>query len=277
LTLAALALVTAALVVVAWGLQWRPAVQLSTARPDTDVVATIVLAGFVLLTLVAVPLAVLMSRRGERRPRPKRTWRDVVSRVVVVALVLWIASRVDPDRPRPGSAQETSSDAAERIERGSTGASWAWLSGAALTALVVAVALLVGFGLLRSRAAAGAASSASDPEVPTPRSFAAAAAAGRRALDLGDSDRAAVIASYAAMQAALASQGLPVPASDTTADLLERARDVGLVRGPHADRLGDLFRQARYSSHPMPPDAREQARAALLAIEAEALEAGRPR
>jgi len=277
LTPAALAAVTAVLVVIAWGLQWRGAVRLGTTRPDTDVVATVVLAVIVIGTVIAVPLAVLASRRGERRPRPKRTWRDVLARVVVVALTLWIASRIDPTRPRPGSTQETPSDAAESVRRASPGTSWSLLSGAVLTALVVLVALLIGFAVLRARSADYGAAATADPEAPTPRSFAVAAAAGRRALDIGDSDRAAVIASYAAMQTALAGQGLPQPASDTTADLLERARDLGLVQGPHADRLGDLFRQARYSNDPMPPGAREQARAALRAIEAEALEAGRPR
>ncbi|MFD0053853.1 DUF4129 domain-containing protein [Streptomyces sp. NPDC127168] len=89
---------------------------------------------------------------------------------------------------------------------------------------------------------------------------------GRRALaDTGDA-RTAVIACYAAMEDALVASGLRRHASDSPADLLTRAADAGLAPGPAAPRLTALFREARYSSHPMGPPHREAAADALEEI-----------
>lgn len=94
----------------------------------------------------------------------------------------------------------------------------------------------------------------------------AAVHSGRRALaDTGDA-RAAVIACYAAMEDALVASGLRRHASDSPADLLTRAADAGLAAGPAAPRLTTLFREARYSSHPMGPSHREAAADALEEI-----------
>ncbi|MDQ0401619.1 DUF4129 domain-containing protein [Streptomyces sp. NPDC000349] len=94
----------------------------------------------------------------------------------------------------------------------------------------------------------------------------AAVHSGRRALaDTGDA-RAAVIACYAAMEDALVASGLRRHASDSPADLLTRASDAGLAPGPAAPRLTTLFREARYSSHPMGPSHREAAADALEEI-----------
>lgn len=86
--------------------------------------------------------------------------------------------------------------------------------------------------------------------------------AGRLALR-GDDSRAAVIACYAAMESSLADSGLGRHLADSPADLLDRAAAAGLVDGPAPAALAELFREARYSSHPMGPEHLEQARAAL--------------
>ncbi|QMU68397.1 DUF4129 domain-containing protein [Streptacidiphilus sp. P02-A3a] len=91
--------------------------------------------------------------------------------------------------------------------------------------------------------------------------------AGRLALR-GDDSRAAVIACYAAMEASLAANGLGRHLSDSPADLLGRAAAAGLLDGPAPDALADLFREARYSSHPMGPEHLHRARAALDEISA---------
>ncbi|WP_405594438.1 DUF4129 domain-containing protein [Streptomyces sp. NBC_01092] len=89
---------------------------------------------------------------------------------------------------------------------------------------------------------------------------------GRRALvDAGDA-RAAVIACYAAMEDALAASGVQRRASDSPADLLTRAVDAGLAPTAAAPRLTALFREARYSSHPMDATHREAAAEALETI-----------
>ncbi|MEU3661420.1 DUF4129 domain-containing protein [Streptomyces sp. NPDC032940] len=85
----------------------------------------------------------------------------------------------------------------------------------------------------------------------------------RRALsDAGDA-RAAVIACYAAMEDALAASGVRRHAADSPADLLTRAAAAGLAPSPAAPRLTELFREARYSSHPMGAPHREAAAGAL--------------
>ncbi|MEE4543782.1 DUF4129 domain-containing protein [Streptomyces sp. V4-01] len=98
---------------------------------------------------------------------------------------------------------------------------------------------------------------------------------GRRALLAGDDPRAAVIACYAAMEESLAASGVVRRASDSPQDLLERAVAKGLPAGDAAADLTALFREARYSRHPMDAGHRERAQAALTAI-ADRLEALAP-
>jgi hypothetical protein len=97
---------------------------------------------------------------------------------------------------------------------------------------------------------------------------------GRRALLGGDDARAAVIACYAAMEESLAASGVARRASDSPQDLLERAATSGLLTGGGAPALTELFREARYSTHPMDGGHRDLAAAALTEIAA-ALDAHR--
>lgn len=86
--------------------------------------------------------------------------------------------------------------------------------------------------------------------------------------------RAAVLAAYAAMARHLGSglvrRGRAAPrSSDTATELLDRSVANGLVsRGP-AGSLTALFREARFSNHPMGPSARTQALQALADVRAE--------
>ncbi|WP_435174346.1 DUF4129 domain-containing protein [Actinacidiphila sp. bgisy145] len=89
---------------------------------------------------------------------------------------------------------------------------------------------------------------------------------GRRALLDGADARAAVIACYAAMEESLADSGVARRASDSPQDLLERAVANGLPTGAAAAALTTLFREARYSTHPMDGSHRDRAAAALAEI-----------
>ncbi|MFA3876191.1 DUF4129 domain-containing protein [Streptomyces sp. MMCC 100] len=105
------------------------------------------------------------------------------------------------------------------------------------------------------------------PQDDDARLLLSAVHSGRRALAGTDDDaRAAVIACYAAMEDALAASGVPRHASDSPADLLTRAADAGFAPGPAAPRLTALFREARYSSHPMDGSHRSAAATALEEI-----------
>jgi Domain of unknown function (DUF4129) len=91
--------------------------------------------------------------------------------------------------------------------------------------------------------------------------------AGREALE-GEA-RAAIIACYAAMEDSLTAAGVPRLESDSPADLLARAADHGTLDGPAPGQLAGLFREARYSTHPMNADHLGRARAALDEIAAQ--------
>ena len=85
--------------------------------------------------------------------------------------------------------------------------------------------------------------------------------AGRDALE-GEA-RAAIIACYAAMEQSLEAAGVPLLSSDSPADLLARAVAGGLIEGGAPARLAELFREARFSTHPMDDTRLADARAAL--------------
>ena len=88
--------------------------------------------------------------------------------------------------------------------------------------------------------------------------------------------RAAIVAAYAAMAASLsaglARMGQPGSAarpSDTPTELLTRAVRSGLVSPGPATSLTELFREARFSRHPMGETERRAAEAALALVRAE--------
>ncbi|GAA1254135.1 DUF4129 domain-containing protein [Kitasatospora nipponensis] len=89
----------------------------------------------------------------------------------------------------------------------------------------------------------------------------------RRALH-GSDARAAVIACYVAMEDSLAATGVARQIADSPTDLLERAVADGVVRASDAGALTALFREARFSRHPMDQTHLARARAALDAIAA---------
>jgi hypothetical protein len=87
--------------------------------------------------------------------------------------------------------------------------------------------------------------------------------AGRSALAGADA-RVAIIACYAAMEDSLAQVGVVRERSDSPSDLLRRAaRDLPEAGARNAATLTDLFREARFSSHPMTSQHLDAARSAL--------------
>ena len=141
------------------------------------------------------------------------------------------------------------------------------LLGLGITLLVVAVVcagILLWRHLTRpAESASGTASAALDDEQDR---LAQAVDSGRRALLDGDDARTAVIACYAAMEDSLAESGVARRASDSPQDLLERAVAGGLPVEAAAAELTALFREARYSTHPMDDGHRDRAAAALAEI-----------
>ena len=88
--------------------------------------------------------------------------------------------------------------------------------------------------------------------------------------------RAAVLAAYAVMSrhlgTGLVRRGGSLPGSDTATELLERSVAAGLVGndpGGPARTLTELFREARFSSHPMGEAARRTAEESLRQVRVE--------
>jgi hypothetical protein len=108
---------------------------------------------------------------------------------------------------------------------------------------------------------------------PQPRALVAAGARDAAAAAAIPADpRAAVLAAYARMEAALASVGLARRPSDAPREYLARLEaELGGGRAPAA-RLTELFERARFSPHPVGEEARREAIGALesLRIELEA-------
>lgn len=148
--------------------------------------------------------------------------------------------------------------------------------GLILAVLGIGLAILIAAAviamLLRLRRATetditGAPAPALAEEAEDESALGAAILAGRGALE-GEA-RAAIIACYAAMEESLTQAGVPRLESDSPADLLTRATQRGVVDGPAPRRLARLFREARFSTHPMTDEDLEHAREALDAIVAQ--------
>ena len=131
------------------------------------------------------------------------------------------------------------------------------------------IVAITAFGLIAYR---GRARPLPPPELdaePDAGPLAAALAAGARALHSDPDPRAAIIGCYAAMERSLADAGLPPQQADTPAEVLSRATESGLVRSASAGALTGLFRQARYSRHPMTEADRAAAIGALTQVQAD--------
>jgi hypothetical protein len=87
--------------------------------------------------------------------------------------------------------------------------------------------------------------------------------------------RRAVIAAYARMEQILAAHGLPRRAAEAPYEYLARALATVAASGASVQRLTDLYEEARFSTHAIPPALREEAIAALTAVRDELRAAAR--
>jgi hypothetical protein len=99
--------------------------------------------------------------------------------------------------------------------------------------------------------------------------LARAVESGQAALLEFDDARLAIIRCYLAMEHSLAEAGAVRGAAETPDELLVRSVAAGLVPRPPASLLTALFYEARFSTHPMPPEKRDQARQALTDLAAD--------
>jgi Domain of unknown function (DUF4129) len=146
------------------------------------------------------------------------------------------------------------------------------LIGVILALLLAGALVWLVLRLLRAARQDAVSSIAPVAAPPEQDALAEALDAARGALT-GTDARAAIIACYRAMEVSLAESGIERDRSDTPADLLARAARGGVLggaapTGAGPGQLADLFREARFSSHPMGAGDLERARAALDATTA---------
>lgn len=262
------------LIIVAAGVAARRPAASGTGPWHSDALA-LAAATEAVLALLLTALWVL-ARRRPSPGYPAGLLRGALLRVIGLAMaaiaVLAGLSRV---HAHPGSGQQTTPRPKPKLitprhpppVAGSSGS----LSYILYTVLAVALAAAIVACVLALRRRVPAGPAARPPALPADddENLRAAVESGRRALRSFDDAQAAIIACYAAMESSLARAGTRREAAETPDELLARATGSGLLTGSAAPRLTALFYEARYSSHPLSPAARDEALAALDAIGAE--------
>ncbi|HEY7429622.1 MAG TPA: DUF4129 domain-containing protein [Streptosporangiaceae bacterium] len=225
----------------------------------------------VLLELAIVVVWLVWARKGGTRLPLQRKRRNPLY-LIVIALEIWaLVKIISILRQRAAEAARHAAAAHPGHSGGSGGhfflppaSSWPLLAGLALAA--VAATLLIMPARRRAKAFA------TTPPEPEPQSQApllAALAAGERPLREDADPRAAIVHCYAAMEESLAAAGTPPARADTPAEVLDRASRGGLLRSAAASTLTGLFRQARYSTHPITEADRAAAQHALGRLQAD--------
>jgi len=238
------------------------------------------------LELVFVVLLIAVELRRRRSPttsQPTAGLRALLRALLVtgviaipVLILLNSAGEPRPARPRPFSPPRPRGLPAGRPR--ALPAHGRGAGGAALLYVLLVLALLAVIAacviLLRRRARGLAWSDLGEIDDEEPREqLRRAVASGQAALGEIDDARLAIIACYLAMERSLARAGAVRDAAETPDELLRRAAAGGLVHGAEAARLTELFYEARFSSHRLPPAKRQEARRALEIL-AVSLDAG---
>jgi hypothetical protein len=280
--------VVALLCVAAVALQARQGLDWEQLADPVEVRWARVLLGTVLL-LVLITIARRMLKRLRRR-RPARPGDDDHAepegepipwfvRVLFALLVLaalaaafYVVSALTPPPAPPLHApgQDPRHDVAPTPGGPDTRTSWTVL---VLVGLVLAgSALATRWAALRQQSGT-AEEDRDEAQMDEVELLAAAVDAADEGLHRHADPRAAVLAAYAAMagqlSGGLARRGRAARRSDTATELLDRAVAAGVVDGAPARTLTELFREARFSEHPMGEDARRSALACLARVRGE--------
>lgn len=96
-----------------------------------------------------------------------------------------------------------------------------------------------------------------------------AVAAALAEMDLGDDPRSAIMACWVHFERASEAVGIEREASDTPADLVRRLLERHRLDGAALARLSESYLRARYSPHDVVEADRDQARDALVALQAQ--------
>ena len=261
-----------------------PATAGSGARvlgPVASVVAVAVLGG---CALIALWLVVLLARRARHRRRrrddlpPMIVYRvssplaqvgmlAALGLLLTGAVLAAIHVKASPERARaPGTAVSGSAQLPAILPHSAPHGPATPRSVpldlpiAALAAAAVAV-LYLGYRYVHTRRAMTASELSAGDRMRAELADTISRAV--QALTEQSTPREAIIACYRSMELSLAAAGIDKQRADTPEELLARASELGIALPSAAWRLTELFREARFSTHPMNPQQRQQALAAL--------------
>jgi hypothetical protein len=199
--------------------------------------------------------------RGRLRAGPLTLAVSVLLPAAIIALYTTPGTngvrRVVPAVPAPPSHNKLAG------EPGKRGADHTAAVAAVAAGIATGVVGLAGVALLRARRRRR------EPEAEPRAAVAEGARDAAAAAAIPADPRAAVLAAYARMEAALATVGLARRPSDAPREYLARLEaGLGGGRAPAA-RLTELFERARFSPHPVGEDLRRDAIGALETLRAE--------
>jgi hypothetical protein len=222
----------------------------------------------VLLELVIIVAWLVWARKGGGRPMPLPRRNNLLGLIFLGLEIFALAKIVAILRQRAAEAHKAAA-AAHGGAGGAGGHSFlppasAWPLVAGLVLAALAASLLVS-PIRRARKFTptdGPAPEAAEPLL-------AALAAGAKPLREDADPRTAIVNCYAAMEESLTAAGSPPTEADTPAEVLARASRGGLLRSAAASTLTGLFRQARYSTHPITEADRTAAQHALGRLQAD--------
>ncbi len=277
---AALALVAGSLLVVGAaglaardaGLPAEPLLSLADLPPPGTRLQTALLVVAVVGAVLIGAIVLHDLRNRGHRPSTPPTRGQWLSRLLLIGLV-FLALSLDPVRRAVRSIGAGEPQRPPAPPTGVPGVAWSWWFAAGLALLMVTLAVLVVLALHRSTPPSAGVAAGQEAQEAQERvlvaNLHAAVAEGRTAVASGDPRRDSIIGCYDAMERALARSGARRSVAETPTDLLDRAVAAGLIRSDAALVLTDLFRLARFSDRPLPPDATESAAQALDQLDAE--------
>ena len=264
------------------GLDWE-----QLAEPVEVRWARVLLGTILLLVLITIARRMLKRLRRPRPPRPVDddhaepegepiAWqlRLLFALLVLAALAVAfyvVSGLTPPQAPPPPRPRQIPFDNESSTPSGPD-ARTSW------TVLLLVALLLAGSALATRWAARRGQDPAGDEDLDEAQQdevdlLVAAVDAADEGLHRHADPRAAVLAAYAAMagqlSGGLARRGRAARRSDTATELLDRAVAAGLVDGAPARTLTELFREARFSEHPMGEDARRSALDCLARVRGE--------
>ncbi|MDQ1600220.1 MAG: hypothetical protein QOD68_1694 [Actinomycetota bacterium] len=264
------------------GLDWE-----QLAEPVEVRWARVLLGTILLLVLISIARRMLKRLRRPRPPRPgdddhaepegepiswqlKLLFGLLVLAALAVAFFV-VSSLTPPQAPPPPRPRQIPFDNGSSTP-GGPDARTSW------TVLVLVALVLAGSALATRWAARRAQDPAGQEDLDEAQEdevdlLVAAVDAADEGLHRHADPRAAVLAAYAAMagqlSGGLARRGRAARRAATAPELLDRAVAAGLVDGAPARTLTELFREARFSEHPMGEDARRSALDCLARVRGE--------